>query len=48
MAFFQELMMEVEDHDDQAAILHMTKTMFELYGNVFRSIPHEADALNVA
>jgi hypothetical protein len=40
MKFFQRLMSQVQDCEDQAAIIHMAKTMFILYGGVFRSIPH--------
>ena len=32
-------MNQVEDADDQQAIIHMANMMYRLYGDVFRSIP---------
>ena len=39
--FFAALMDKVTDMDDQAAIVHMARVMFRLYGDVFRSLPME-------
>ncbi len=39
--FFAALMDKVTDADDQAAIVHMARVMFRLYGDVFRSLPME-------
>lgn len=39
MGFFEKLMNQIEDPDDQRAIIHMANMMYKLYGDVFRSIP---------
>jgi pyrroloquinoline quinone (PQQ) biosynthesis protein C len=39
MQFFEKLMNRVEGEDDQQAIVHMANMMYDLYGNVFRSLP---------
>ena len=39
MGFFENLMNQVEDPADQQAIIHMANMMYQLYGDVFRSIP---------
>ena len=39
--FFAALMDKVTDMDDQAAIVHMARVMFRLYGDVFRFLPME-------
>ncbi|BAO45205.1 TenA family transcriptional regulator [Thiolapillus brandeum] len=39
MKFFEKLMDRVDDEDDQQAIIHMANMMYDLYGNVFRSLP---------
>ena len=39
MGFFEKLMNQIEDPDDQQAIIHMANMMYKLYGDVFRSIP---------
>ncbi|CAN5207402.1 iron-containing redox enzyme family protein [soil metagenome] len=41
LVFFQKLMDEVTDPDDQAAIIEVAKAIFERFADVFRSIPHE-------
>ncbi|GAB3244760.1 TenA family transcriptional regulator [Chitinimonas naiadis] len=38
IGFFERLMNRLEDTRDQEAVLHMARTMFVLYGNVFRSL----------
>lgn len=48
MAFFEGLMNKVESADDQAAIIHVAKRMFVLFGDVFRSIPHTQEAAHAA
>ncbi|MGL4206336.1 MAG: TenA family transcriptional regulator [Aeromonadaceae bacterium] len=37
--FFRSLMEKLDDPADQAAVIHMAKVMFQLYGNLFRSLP---------
>lgn len=45
MRFFRTLVDRIDAPDDRAAIIHMAKTMFVLFANLFRSIPHTpADA----
>lgn len=41
MKFFEKLVNQIDQEADQQAIIHMAKRMFVLYGNVFRSIPHQ-------
>lgn len=40
IAFLKALLDGVEDTGDRAAITHMARRMFGLFGDVFRSIPH--------
>jgi pyrroloquinoline quinone (PQQ) biosynthesis protein C len=40
MEFFEKLMGQITDKQDQADIIHMAKVMFGLFADVFRSIPH--------
>jgi pyrroloquinoline quinone (PQQ) biosynthesis protein C len=47
LAFFQRLMNEVDDLDDQAAIIEVAQAVFLLFADVFRSIPHTTDAAHV-
>ena len=37
--FFRTLMDQLTDADDQAAVIHMARVMFRLYGDMFRSLP---------
>jgi len=48
MKFFAKLMAQVDDPDDQAAIIHVAKRMFMLFGEVFRSIPMGEEAAHAA
>ncbi len=48
MEFFRSLMAKITDPRDQQAIIHMAKQMFVLYGNVFRSLPHESEVRHAA
>ncbi|MFC3914409.1 TenA family transcriptional regulator [Pseudaeromonas sharmana] len=41
--FFASLMDKVMADEDQAAIVHMARVMFRLYGDVFRSLPMEGN-----
>ena len=41
MDFFEKLMSQISDEKDQEDIIHMAKTMFYLFGNIFKSIPHK-------
>ena len=36
---FRKLMDQLTDADDQAAVIHMARVMFRLYGDMFRSLP---------
>jgi long-chain acyl-CoA synthetase len=47
MAFFRRLMEKITDDHDQAAIIEVAKSMFELFGDVFSSIPHTRPAAHV-
>ena len=38
MSFYESLMNQVTDSDDQAIIIHAAKMFYHLYGNIFRSI----------
>ncbi|MCA9482097.1 MAG: iron-containing redox enzyme family protein [Nitrospirales bacterium] len=40
MKFFEQLVNRIPEEPNRQAIIHMSKRMFRLYGNVFRSIPH--------
>jgi pyrroloquinoline quinone (PQQ) biosynthesis protein C len=48
MTFFENLMAKVTLEADRNAILHVAKCMFVLFGDVFRSIPHQTEAANAA
>jgi len=41
MKFFERLVNQIDDIDDQKAIIHMAKRMFVLFAKVFESIPHK-------
>ncbi len=41
LVFFQRLMDEVTDPDDQAAVIEVAKAIFERFADVFRAIPHD-------
>jgi thiaminase len=43
---FEVLMDSIVDERDQAAIVHTAKTVYRLYGNVYRAIPEHASALD--
>ncbi|WP_342116762.1 TenA family transcriptional regulator [Pseudoduganella sp. OTU4001] len=40
VAFFEGLVNRLERPDDQASVLHVARMMYQLYGDVFRSLPH--------
>jgi len=40
LKYFEKLINQIDDPEDQSAIIHMARRMFLLFGNVFRSIPH--------
>jgi len=44
LTFFETLMNEVDDPEDQAAIIEVAKAIFERFANVFRAIPHVREA----
>ncbi|HDK37583.1 MAG TPA: iron-containing redox enzyme family protein [Thiolapillus brandeum] len=39
MQFFEKLMNRLEDETGQQAVIHMANMMYQLYGNVFDSLP---------
>lgn len=41
MSFFADLMSQVDDPADQAAIIEVAKNVFRLFADMFRAIPHE-------
>ena len=41
LVFFQRLMDEVTDPDDQAAIIEVARAIYERFADVFRAIPHD-------
>ena len=45
--FLQAVVDRIEDAADQAAVIHMAKTMFVLFAEVFRSIPHVSEEAHV-
>jgi long-chain acyl-CoA synthetase len=48
LRFLQNLMSRVAEPRDRAAITHMAKAIYRLYGDVFRSIPHTPENSHVA
>lgn len=44
IGFFEKLMLQLEATADQAAVLHMARRMFVLYGDVFRSLTEQQTA----
>jgi len=42
VAFFENLVNRLRHPEDQQAIVHVARMMYQLYGNVFRSLPHGA------
>ncbi|WP_332875870.1 TenA family transcriptional regulator [Massilia sp. S19_KUP03_FR1] len=39
VAFFERLVNRLDDVRDQQSVIHVARTMYGLYGNVFRSLP---------
>lgn len=39
MGFYKKLMNQVNNKEDQQAIIHAAKVFYQLYGNIFRAIP---------
>ncbi|MFC3070613.1 TenA family transcriptional regulator [Phenylobacterium soli] len=48
MAFFAELMGQVDDAADQAAVIEVARNVFRLFADMFRAIPHERSIAHVA
>ncbi len=44
---FRQLMNRLEDEDDRAAVIHVAQNVYRLYGNVYRAIPMEAEAIAI-
>ncbi|HEY8331662.1 MAG TPA: iron-containing redox enzyme family protein [Pseudomonas sp.] len=45
--FFKKLMNRLDDPADQAAVIHTSKVVYRLYGDMFRSLPLAAAGENV-
>ncbi|NBV00446.1 MAG: hypothetical protein EBS31_03145, partial [Burkholderiaceae bacterium] len=43
--FFESLMNQVTDSEDQAAIVHCARRFYHLYGDIFRHLPSREQAL---
>ena len=43
MQHFEQLMNRVDDADDRAAVLHSAPVFYELYSNLFRSLPLDSE-----
>lgn len=41
MKFFEKLVNQIDDTEDQQAIIHVAKRIFGLFAGVFQSIPHK-------
>ena len=48
ISYFERAMNKITDPVDQAAIIHVANRVYQLYGNVYRAIPNEAENLAVA
>ena len=48
MEFFKKLMNEINDPEDQEAIIEVAQNTFRLFANVFRAIPHGKEIRNAA
>jgi heme oxygenase len=46
LTFFENLMNQVDDPADQAAIIEVAKAIFERFAGVFRAIPHTREAIH--
>ena len=46
--FFESLMNRLDDDDDKRAVLHAASQFYQLYGNIFRSLPLEEKNKRVA
>jgi pyrroloquinoline quinone (PQQ) biosynthesis protein C len=44
--FFESLMDQVKNPNDQATIIHCAKSFYKLYGDIFRSLPSKDDIFN--
>ena len=44
MNHFEAIMNRVSSEEDRAAIVHVAKRIYRLYGDVYRAIPSEAQA----
>ncbi len=45
--FFEQLMDQVEDKNDQAQIIHCARVFFKLYGDIFKSLDQSAKSSEV-
>ncbi|MFQ5755007.1 MAG: TenA family transcriptional regulator [Acidiferrobacterales bacterium] len=46
--FFRDLMNRLDRNEDKAAVIHCAKAMYQLYGDIFRSLPWQVAAKGVA
>jgi hypothetical protein len=44
--FFESLMDQVKNPDDQATIIRCAKSFYKLYGDIFRSLPSKDAIFN--
>ena len=42
MQTFESLMNQLEEPDDQQAVIHTAKLMYSLYGQIFKNLPHSS------
>lgn len=43
IAYFERLMDRLDDPEDQTAVIDCARTMYRLYGDIFRGLPHPTD-----
>jgi len=48
MQTYRRLMNQLEDPDDQAAVIHASKVVYRLYTDMFRDLPRDAEAQHAA
>ena len=48
MQTYRRLMNQLEDPDDQAAVIHASKVVYRLYTDMFRGLPRDAEAQHAA
>ena len=46
--FYEKLMNQISDPDDQQAVIHCARVMYQLYGDIFRALPLGDEVSNAA